>query len=90
MTSLLLVIVAGIVLVGVVVSLWRFWVDYAHITPEEADYERGMATLNDDQANRISDDQLTRPIDTDTGWAIMVRRGQRPNRRRDTRPRRRR
>lgn len=84
MTALLLVIVAGVLLVGLVISLWRFWIDYANITPEESDYERGMANLNDDQANRISDDQLSRPIDTDTGWAIMVRRGQRTNRRRGT------
>lgn len=82
MTAIVLVALSAALLIGLVLVLWRFWEDYARITPEETEYEREMASLNDNQANRFSDDQLTRPIDTDTGWSIMVQRGRRNNRRR--------
>jgi hypothetical protein len=76
-TAILFVIVVGILLVGLLYMLWRFWEDYARITPEETEYERDMASLNDAQANRFRDDQLTRQIDADTAWQVMVRRGRR-------------
>lgn len=79
--------IAALLLVGVVLVIWRLWADYTRITPEDEEYEREIASLNDSQANRLSDQQLTRPIDTDAGWDIMVRRGLGGQRRK--RPRRR-
>jgi hypothetical protein len=84
MTALIFVVIVGVLLVGLLVMLWRFWEDYARITPEETEYERDIASLNDSQANRFRDEQLTRQIDADTAWQVMVRRGRRAagNRRR--------
>jgi hypothetical protein len=84
MTALIFVVIVGVLLVGLLVMLWRFWEDYARITPEETEYERDIASLNDAQANRFRDEQLTRQIDADTAWQVMVRRGRRAagNRRR--------
>jgi hypothetical protein len=87
MTIYLLFVLAAVLLVGAAVVLWRLWADYTRVSPEDEEHEREIASLNDAQANRLSDQQLTRPIDTDTGWAIMVRRGGGDQRRR---PRRRR
>jgi len=75
----------AIVLAAIIVLIWRLWADHTRLSPEDEEREREIASLNDDQANRLSDKQLARPIDTDTGWSIMVRRGL-GNRRR--RPRR--
>lgn len=84
MMSLLLFGVAAVLLVGLLALIWRLWAEHARITPEDEEYEREIASLNDAQANRLSDQQLTRPIDTKTGWDIMVSRGGRgrPRRRR--------
>jgi hypothetical protein len=67
---------AGIVLVGLAALLWQLWKSYARITPEEEGYERSVASLSDSQAHQMSDEQLSRPIDPQAGWEIMVRRGQ--------------
>lgn len=84
MMSVLLYVVAAALLVGLIALIWRLWADHARITPEDEEYEREIASLNDAQANRLSDQQLTRPIDTKTGWDIMVSRGNagKPRRRR--------
>lgn len=73
--NLLLFAVAAVLLVGVLALIWRLWAEHARITPQDEEYEREIASLNDAQANRLSDQQLTRPIDTKTGWDIMVSRG---------------
>lgn len=81
--------VAALLLLGLVALLWRLWNEYTQVSPEDEAFERSMVSLNDAQANRISDQQLRRPIDTDRGWEIMVQRGlQRPRRRPRQRPRR--
>jgi hypothetical protein len=86
-TAYLLFAVAAMLLILLVALLWRFWQNYAHVTPEEEELERSIASLNDAQANRSSDQQIVREIDTETGWQIMVRRGQQAARR-ERRPRR--
>lgn len=73
----LLFAVGGILLVGLAILLWRRWQRYARITPEDEVYERSIADLSNSQAHRMSDEQLGRPIDPDTGWRIMVQRGAR-------------
>lgn len=87
MTAYLLFGLAALILVGLAFLIWRLWSNYAQITPEDEEFERTIASLNDTQANRLSDKQLRRPIDTDTGWQIMVRRGLTNRARRSTRRR---
>jgi CHASE3 domain sensor protein len=77
----LLFAIAALLLIGLVLLVWRLWSDYAQVGPEEEEREREIAALNDAQANRISDQQLTRPIDADDAWQTMVQRGT-PSRRR--------
>jgi hypothetical protein len=55
--------------------IWRYWGSLARVSPEEQEYDERMAALNERQANRLSDDQLTRPLSDDDAWAIMVSRG---------------
>jgi hypothetical protein len=72
----------------VLFAIWRYWSSLARVTPEEEEFDERMAALNERQANRLSDDQLTQPFTDEEAWQIMVRRGlrdrdrQRPPRRR--------
>jgi hypothetical protein len=84
--TLVLFLIAAVILVGLIGLIWRVWQSYVQVTPDDEAFEREIATLNDSQANRLSDQQLTRPIDTDTGWKLMVQRGQEGQRRRRRRP----
>ncbi|NJN17831.1 MAG: hypothetical protein HC822_16925 [Oscillochloris sp.] len=77
---------AALILIGLIVLAWRLWGAYTQRTAEEEEYERNVASLNDQQANRMSDGQIRRPIDIDTGWDVMVQRGK-PERRRRRRRR---
>ncbi len=80
--TIVLFLIAAVIMVGLIGLIWRVWQSYVQVTPADEAFEREIATLNDSQANRISDQQLTRPIDTDTGWDLMVKRGQEGSRRR--------
>lgn len=82
MTTYLLFAVAAVILVALVGLIWRIWNDYAERSPEDEERERELAELNDAQANRISDQHLTRPVDPDTAWRTMVQRGGEPRRKR--------
>ncbi|MBX0329350.1 hypothetical protein K2Z83_16890 [Oscillochloris sp. ZM17-4] len=86
-TAYLLFVVAALLLILLVALIWRFWQNFAEVSPEEEELDRSIASLNDEQANRSSDAQIARQMDTETGWQIMVRRGQRDSRR-ARRPRR--
>nr|WP_044200602.1 hypothetical protein [Oscillochloris trichoides] len=83
-TAYLLFAVAGLLLILLVALVWRFWQNVAQVSPEEEELDRTMASLNDSQANRVSDEQIVRQMDAETGWQIMVQRGQQsaPRRRR--------
>lgn len=83
----LLFALAAALLVALVVALWRIWADYADRSAEDEELERELASLNDAQANRVSDTQLTRPVDPDDAWQTMVRRGGAPRKRRRRPPR---
>ncbi|NNJ12480.1 hypothetical protein EKD04_019320 [Chloroflexales bacterium ZM16-3] len=80
-TAYLLFVVAALLLILLVALIWRFWKNFAQVSPEEEELERSIASLNDSQANRVSDQQIARQMDAETGWQIMVRRGQRDSRR---------
>jgi hypothetical protein len=85
LTTYLLFAGAALVLVGLVVLIWRGWAALVRRSPDDEALERELAALNDAQANRVSDQQLTRPVDPDTAWRTMVQRGER--RRQDRRGR---
>ncbi|MEI7644110.1 MAG: hypothetical protein WCJ55_07500 [Chloroflexales bacterium] len=89
-TAYLLFAIAALLMILLAALIWRFWQGFVEVSPEEEELERSIASLNDAQANRVSDQQITRQMDTETGWQIMVRRGQRASRRERTprRPRR--
>ncbi|GAB4438678.1 MAG: hypothetical protein OHK0015_32630 [Chloroflexi bacterium OHK40] len=87
MTVYILFGIAALLLVGLLALIWRLWSDYARLTPEEEEREREIASLNDAQANRVSDQQLTRPVDVDSAWQTMVQRGRAGTRHAPRRPR---
>lgn len=65
-------------LLGVVLYLvWRYWDETARLGPDDEDYERKVAALNERQANRLSDDQLLKQPDENEAWTLMVERGRR-------------
>jgi hypothetical protein len=80
---------AALLLIGLIALVWRFWSDYVQVSPEDEEREREIASLNDAQANRVSDQQLTQPPDVDAAWQTMVQRGagDAPRRRRTRRRR---
>lgn len=83
----LLFALVALALIALVVTLWRFWADYANRSPEDEELERELASLNDAQAHRVSDTQLTNPVDADSAWRTMVERGGAPRRARRRDPR---
>jgi hypothetical protein len=81
MTAYFFFAIAALLLLGLIYLVWRLWGEYTQVSPEDEELERSIASLNDAQANRSSDQQIVRPMDADTGWDIMVRRGQQAARR---------
>jgi hypothetical protein len=77
MPSFLLFVLLAIVLLVVVYGLLRYWETLVSMSPDEEEYEQRVADLNERQANRLSDEQLTRPISDDDAWQTMLRRGRR-------------
>jgi hypothetical protein len=78
----LLFVIFAVLLLAIIYALWRYWFSIAQVTPEEEEFDERVAALNERQANRISDEQLRRPLNEDDAWQIMVRRGRRPPQRR--------
>jgi hypothetical protein len=77
---LLLIVTAGLLLGGAAIA-WRVWNQtIEEVAPHDDERDDAMASLNDRQANRLSDEQLTRPPGQEDAWAVMVRRGQRQRR----------
>ena len=72
---------------GALLLVWRYWNMIARVSPEEEDFDERMTALNDRQANRLSDDQLTHPLTDDDAWSVMVQRGRRDRERRRKPPR---
>jgi hypothetical protein len=70
-------------LLGAVYALWRYWDNLARLSLEEEAFDERVAALNERQANRVSDEELARPVNEDEAWQIMISRGQRGKRRRE-------
>lgn len=81
MTQVLFFLVAAALLFGGLYMLRRLWWDYARVTEADEVFEQRVASLNNDQANRVSDELLTRPLNSEEAWKAMVRRGGRSARR---------
>jgi hypothetical protein len=62
---------------GALLLVWRYWNTIARVSPEEEAFDERMTALNDRQANRLSDEQLTHPLTDDDAWSVMVQRGRR-------------
>ncbi|PDW01573.1 hypothetical protein [Candidatus Viridilinea mediisalina] len=80
MSSFFFVLGVGLAFTLLALVLWRIWAVFVRRTPDQEAHERDLAALNDAQANRISDSQLTRPLDPDSAWRTMVQRGKRKQR----------
>jgi hypothetical protein len=70
---------------GALLLVWRYWNSIARVSPEEEEFDERMTALNDRQANRLSDEQLTHPLTDDDAWSVKVQRGRR-DRERHQRP----
>jgi hypothetical protein len=79
---ILLFLFFTLLIAGALLLVWRYWHAIASVSPEEEAFDERMTALNDRQANRLSDDQLTHPLTDDDAWTVMVRRGQRDRERR--------
>jgi hypothetical protein len=82
MATLVFIVTAALCL-SLAFVVWRYWDNLTRVSPEDEEREARIAQLNEDQANRLSDDQIQAMLDTDNAWETMVRRGRR--RRRDRR-----
>jgi hypothetical protein len=74
-------VLVAVVLAGLAFLVWRLWEDYVNKSPADEELERDLVSLNDAQANRVSDTQLRRPVEPDDAWRTMVERGKAPTRR---------
>lgn len=75
MPSFLQLILLAAAILVVIYAIWRYWTSMADMTPEEKEYDERVAELNERQANRLTDEQLTHPPSDDDAWQIMLRRG---------------
>jgi hypothetical protein len=76
-----LFILLGAALVATVYGIWRYWESLVERTPEEDAYDKQVATLNERQANRMSDERLTHPLSDDDAWQVILQRGRKLMRR---------
>ena len=83
MPPIFLFLIFAVLLLAVIYAVWRYWESLAHISPEEEEFDERVASLNERQAHRISDEQLTHPMTEDDAWSIMVDQGRRSGRRRE-------
>lgn len=89
MVQWILIGAVALLLLGWVFLAWQNWRRTTQFTEDDERYDQRVASLNDRQANRLSDDQLTNPASDEDAWELMVRRGER-QRERERRPTRRR
>ncbi|HJZ46142.1 MAG TPA: hypothetical protein VKE41_03215 [Roseiflexaceae bacterium] len=87
MSPIVLFVLFTLLIAGALLLIWRYWNAVARVSPEEEAFDERMTALNDRQANRLSDDQLTHPLNDDDAWSIMVQRGRRDRERRRRPPR---
>lgn len=75
MLQWILITIMALLLLGWVSYTWHNWRRTTDVTEEDEYYDRRVISLNNRQANRLSDQDLTQPIHEDDAWQIMVQRG---------------
>lgn len=80
MLQWILIGAVALLLLGWVFFAWRNWRSNTQFSEDDERYDEQVASLNDRQANRLTDDQLTRPVSEEDAWQMMIRRGQRQRR----------
>jgi hypothetical protein len=73
--ELLLFALLAVILVAVVIGIRRYWDDQVELSDDEEAYDKRVAKLNERQANRITDEQLTSPPSDEDAWQIILQRG---------------
>jgi hypothetical protein len=74
---IVLFLICAVLLLGTIYMVWRYWDSLARISPEEEAFDERVASLNERQAHRVSDEELAQPPSEDEAWQIMVSRGRR-------------
>ena len=82
MSPIILFLFFTALVAGALLLVWRYWNTIARVSPEEEAFDERMTALNDRQANRLTDEQLTHPLTDDDAWSVMVQRGRRDRARR--------
>jgi|HigsolmetaAR206D_1030411.scaffolds.fasta_scaffold13094_2 hypothetical protein len=82
MLTWILITIIALLLFGWVSYAWYNWRNTTQFSEADEYYDKGVISLNDRQANRLSDNELTRPIREDDAWQIMVQRGRQSQRNR--------
>ncbi len=77
LTLFVLFLLSALIFGGLIYLIWRMWWNYSQMTPTDKEFDARIAALNDNQANRVSDERLAKPINPEDAWQVMVRRGQR-------------
>lgn len=80
MLQWILIGAVALLLLGWVFFAWQNWRSNTQFSEDDERYDEQVASLNDRQANRLSDDQLTHPVSEEDAWKLMIQRGQRQRR----------
>ena len=75
LAEILLFILLACILIAIVYGVWRYWDSQVELSPDEEAYDKRVASLNERQANRFTDEQLTRPPSDEDAWQIILQRG---------------
>ena len=75
MADTLLFILLALILIAIIYGIWRYWDSQVDRTRDEDAYDKRVANLNERQANRYTDEQLTHPPSDDDAWQIILQRG---------------
>lgn len=82
MLQWILITIVALLLFGWVSYAWYNWRRTTQVSEADEYYDKRVVSLNNRQANRLSDNDLTRPIHEDDAWQIMVQRGRQTQRNR--------
>lgn len=85
MLTPILFILTAVLLIAIVYGIWAYWNSISQRSPEEEAFDKRVATLNQRQAYRLSDKQLSKKMSEDDAWQIMVNQGRRSTQRRQER-----
>lgn len=79
----LLFVAIALVLGGIMIAIWRYWGNLSNVSPDDEAFDKRVASLNERQANRFSDDLIRRQMSQEDAWSIMIEKGRRAQRHRN-------